>query len=95
MRTSTSFRPIPSNDMSNSSNSSSGGTGFFGLLTLLFIGLKLGGVIDWSWWLVLMPFWGGLAIALFFAAIYFSLVAVQVARNKKNMARSPRNKSNW
>lgn len=29
--------------------------GFFGLLTLLFIGLKLGNVIDWSWWAVLSP----------------------------------------
>lgn len=24
-------------------------------LALLFIGLKLGGVIDWSWWLVMLP----------------------------------------
>ena len=29
--------------------------GFLGLLTLLFVGLKLGGVISWSWWLVLSP----------------------------------------
>jgi hypothetical protein len=28
---------------------------FLGLLALLFIGLKLGGVIAWSWWLVLLP----------------------------------------
>lgn len=25
------------------------------LLTLLFVGLKLTGYIDWSWWFVLMP----------------------------------------
>ena len=25
------------------------------VLTVVFAGLKLGGVIDWSWWLVLMP----------------------------------------
>ena len=29
--------------------------GFLGLLGLLFIGLKLGGLIDWSWFLVLLP----------------------------------------
>jgi hypothetical protein len=29
--------------------------GFLSLLTLLFIGAKLWGVIDWSWWLVLSP----------------------------------------
>ena len=30
---------------------------FTTLLTVLFIGLKLTGSIDWSWWLVLMPMW--------------------------------------
>jgi hypothetical protein len=38
--------------------------GFFGLLTLLFIGLKLAHFIDWSWWLVTLPAWGGAAFAL-------------------------------
>ena len=36
---------------------SSGGIGFAGLLTILFIGLKLTGVISWSWWWVLSPLW--------------------------------------
>jgi len=36
-------------------NVNSGGIGFVGALTLLFIGLKLGNVIDWSWWWVLSP----------------------------------------
>ena len=40
------------------------GIGFLSLLGLLFIGLKLGGVIDWSWWLVLLPLYGGLALGL-------------------------------
>ena len=31
------------------------GTGFTGMLTSLFIGLKLTNVIDWSWWWVLSP----------------------------------------
>ena len=30
---------------------------FFGWLTVLFVGLKLTGYIDWSWWLVLLPFY--------------------------------------
>ena len=42
--------------MSKSSSSSSG-IGFTGMLTILFIGLKLGGAIDWSWWWVLSPIW--------------------------------------
>jgi len=48
----------------NYHTSSSGGIGFIGLLTILFIGLKLTGYIDWSWWLVLSPIWVGTLIAL-------------------------------
>lgn len=33
-----------------------GGIGFLDALTLLFVALKLCGVIDWSWWWVLSPF---------------------------------------
>lgn len=36
-------------------NSSSGGVGFMGLLTIVFIILKLCEVISWSWWWVLSP----------------------------------------
>jgi hypothetical protein len=28
------------------------------LLGVLFVGLKLTDHIDWSWWLVTLPFWG-------------------------------------
>ena len=54
--------------MSNSTNTS-GGIGFAGLLTILFIGLKPGGVIAWSWWWVLSPLLLGWAIVLLFVAI--------------------------
>lgn len=39
--------------MANGSKSS--GIGFVGGLQLLFIGLKLTGFIDWSWYVVLSP----------------------------------------
>ena len=55
-----------------SNDQSSGGIGFWGLLTILFIGLKLTHYINWSWWWVLSPLWIGftLAILLFaFAAL--------------------------
>lgn len=42
--------------MSNS-KSSSGGIGFTGVLTIVFIVLKLVGVINWSWLWVLSPLW--------------------------------------
>lgn len=53
--------------MSSSSNSN-GGVGFVGLLTLLFIGLKLVGIIDWSWWWVLSPVWICVLLVLLIAA---------------------------
>lgn len=34
-----------------------GGVSFCGFLTLIFITLKLLGVIAWSWWWVLAPVW--------------------------------------
>jgi hypothetical protein len=40
------------------------GVGFPEVLLVVFIVLKLIGVIDWSWWWVLAPFWMPLALAL-------------------------------
>ena len=42
---------------SKSGNASSGGVSFAGLLTIVFIVLKLTGTIAWSWWWVLSPIW--------------------------------------
>ncbi len=43
---------------------------------LLFLGLKLFGVIDWSWWWVTSPLWIGLAIALAVMVVGLGFVAV-------------------
>jgi hypothetical protein len=40
------------------------GPGFFGLLTIVFIILKLTHMIAWSWWWVLCPLWGPWAFFL-------------------------------
>lgn len=53
--------------MSNTSSSSSSGIGFTGLLTVLFIGLKLTHNIDWSWWWVLSPVLISIGLALVLA----------------------------
>ena len=55
--------------MSKNSSSSSSGIGFTGLLTVLFIGLKLTGHITWSWWWVLSPLWISVLIALLLIAV--------------------------
>ena len=54
--------------MSNTSSSSSGGIGITGLLTVLFVALKLMGYITWSWWWVLSPLWIILLLALLITA---------------------------
>ena len=54
-----------------SDKNTSSGVGFGGLLTILFIGLKLGGIINWSWWWVLSPIWLPIAGLLFIAALLF------------------------
>lgn len=46
-----------------------GGVGFFGLLGLLFIALRLTGFIDWPWWVVLSPIWAPLALVVLCATI--------------------------
>ena len=51
------------------SEKTSGGVGFFGLLTLLFIYLKLAGHIIWSWWWVLAPTW--VPVTLFLLLVAF------------------------
>jgi uncharacterized protein (DUF983 family) len=55
--------------MSNKNSSSSSGIGFPGLLTVLFIGLKLTGNITWSWVWVLSPLWISFVLSLVIAAI--------------------------
>lgn len=55
--------------MASSNSSNGGGVGLAGMFALLFTGLKLGHVIDWSWWWVLAPIWGTLVLAFFIGCI--------------------------
>ncbi len=50
-------------------SSSSGGVGFFGLMFLILMTLKLTNYIDWSWWWVTAPLWGGFALIILIALI--------------------------
>lgn len=68
------------------------GIGFLGMLTLVFIVLKLVGTIDWAWYLVLAPLWAPAAIVLGIVAIIFLVVLLfsgykdwraSVRRNKR------------
>jgi len=48
----------------SSASAVSGGTGLPTILLVVFVVLKLTGVISWSWWWVLSPFWIPLGIVI-------------------------------
>lgn len=50
----------------------SGGVSFTGLLQIVFIVLKICGVITWSWWLVLLPTL--ISVGIFVLALLFVIV---------------------
>ena len=56
---------------------------FFAVLTLLFITLKLTGHITWSWWLVLLPFWGSALLATMLILSALALAAWASKGKKK------------
>lgn len=54
------------------------GVGFFTLLGLVFIALKLMGYIDWAWWVVLAPIWGQLVLI---AVLFVVLLVYELMRD--------------
>ena len=62
--------------MSNNSSSSSSGIGVLGMLGILFVGLKLTGYISWPWWLITLPFWGGLVVVLLVLLIVTTVMTI-------------------
>lgn len=77
--------------MSDTSSASSGSIGFVGLLTIVFITLKLLGKITWSWWWVLSPIWISVWLAMAtLICIGIGWVAYQMYKEhkrKKNIRR--------
>ncbi len=58
-------------------SSSRGGIGFSGLLTIVFITLKLLKVINWSWLWVLSPLW------IYWMAIILIALVIAIAESIK------------
>ena len=54
------------------------GPNIISLLLVLFIGLKLTGYIDWSWWWVLSPLW----IVLIITVLVISGLFIYAYRKK-------------
>lgn len=54
----------------------------FGLLLATLIILKLIGYINWSWWWVTVPFWGGFALAIILMLFAGIIIAIQKNKSK-------------
>lgn len=59
----------------NGSGSVNGGISILGLLGLIFIVLKLVGVITWSWVWVLAPFW--IPTVIFLVVLFIMLIIMR------------------
>ena len=66
--------------MSDNATARSGGIGFTGVLTIVFVVLKLTGTITWSWWWVLSPLWISTILWIIMAII--ALLALKVINNR-------------
>lgn len=63
--------------------STSSGISVVSVLGVVFVVLKLCGVINWSWWWVLAPFWGQAAVVvviLLVVGIYSLVLAVKAKK---------------
>jgi hypothetical protein len=58
------------------------GIGFFGLLAIVFITLKLIGVIGWSWVWVLSPIWIPWSLLLAAGVVYILILAARRLNEK-------------
>lgn len=68
--------------MNNNSSAKSGGIGFVGLLTIVFIALKLTGFIAWPWVWVLSPIWIIVLIWILIIVIAGFVFAIKEVRQK-------------
>jgi hypothetical protein len=66
----------------STTTTSSNGIGFFGLLTILFVGLKLTGYINWSWFWVLSPLIFSCLIGLLFLLLVLMIFIIAIIKNK-------------
>lgn len=67
--------------MANTTIYRTGGISLSSALGITFIVLKLCGVISWSWWWVLSPFWIPFAVII---AVLFIIIAVIVIASLKD-----------
>ena len=71
-----------SDSNNNRGTAAGGGLGILGVVEIVFIILKLLGIINWSWWIVLVPLWIDLGITLLVILIII-IVAIIMTNKRK------------
>ena len=59
------------------------GTGLIGVLTLIFVVLKLSGNITWSWWWVLSPMWIGGSLTMLLVVLIVTKTILSIRKMNK------------
>jgi hypothetical protein len=57
--------------MASTTATTSTGIGFFSVLFLVLLVLKLTGYITWSWWMVTAPIWGPWVLFMALAVVFY------------------------
>lgn len=65
--------------------STDNGIGLLTVLFLIFMVLKLTGHIDWSWWYVTLPLWGGVAAVVVIVFFVGVLTCIESFFHKKGL----------
>jgi hypothetical protein len=67
--------------MTSNTNYQNGGLGFFSVLFLVFLVLKLTNNITWSWWWITCPLWGPVSVFLGFIIAFFTFIMITALFN--------------
>lgn len=68
--------------MTDEKCTSSSNSNLLTYLAVLFIGLKLTGYIDWSWWIVVSPLWVPFVFGLVLLVVYYVAVFIDTVKGK-------------
>lgn len=68
--------------MSKNTKTTTTGVSLLGVLQIIFIVLKLCGLIDWSWWKVFIPMWIDLGIIAGFLLLYLVVLIIAYIYDK-------------
>lgn len=59
--------------------------GFWGLLQIVFIVLKVTGLITWSWWMVFIPLYIEIALIAIIFIVYGIKIKIKATKRVKKM----------